>query len=188
MAGHVATVLLVITLLPRASAAQTFVAMPGDSSFHGSIAGIAGAHASLLSRARQPDKPARSPLSRRAWIALGTGIGFGGGMVFGEYYFGRHLDMPHGPDMVMGGAIGAGAGAVIAWLVTRNQTTRTAERWPTAATREQQRFASRQPFPSTQREGDVQRDENGNRGADDESRQEGPLHHRVESGAVEKRD
>ena len=129
MAGHIATVLLVITLLPRASAAQPLLAAtPGDSSFHGSIAAIAEAHSSLLSIAPQPDKPARSPLSRRAWIALGSGIGFGGGMVFGEYYFGRHLDMPHGPDMVLGGAIGAGAGAVIAWLVTRNGPARSPSR------------------------------------------------------------
>ena len=49
---------------------------------------------------------------------IGTGIGFGGGLVFGEYYFGRHLDMPHGPDMLLGGMIGASAGALVAWLGT----------------------------------------------------------------------
>jgi hypothetical protein len=44
-------------------------------------------------------------------------LGFGGGLVFGEYYFGRRLDMPHGPDMLLGGMIGAGAGAIIGALM-----------------------------------------------------------------------
>jgi hypothetical protein len=117
--------------MPRESAAQTIESMPGESSFQASIAAIADAHSPLLSMAPQPPaRRARSPLSRGAWIALGTGIGFGGGAVFGEYYFGRHLDMPHGPDMIMGGAMGAGDGALIAWLVTRNGATRSSSWTP----------------------------------------------------------
>ena len=143
MAGHIATVLLVITVLPRASAAQPLLAVtPGDSPFHGSIAAIAEAHSSRLSIAPQPDRPARSPLSRRAWIALGSGIGFGAGMAFGEYYFGRHLDMPHGPDMVMGGAIGAGAGALVAWLVTRGESNRSPSILPATIDRSRERSRS----------------------------------------------
>lgn len=58
-------------------------------------------------------------ITRGGWIALGAGIGGGAGLVVGEYVFGRMLDLPHGPDMVLGGAIGAGTGALIAWRITR---------------------------------------------------------------------
>jgi hypothetical protein len=119
MAGYIAAVLLVITLMPRETAAQTLASTSGQSSFQASIAAIADAQSPQLSMARQSDQPARPSQSRGGWIALGTGIGLGGGLVFGEYYFGRHLDLPHGPDMMIGGAIGAGAGALIAWLATR---------------------------------------------------------------------
>ena len=128
MVGHIARVLLVIALLPRESAAQTFAFASTESSLQASIAAITTAPPPLLSTAPQPGGAARTPLSRGTWIALGTGIGLGGGLVFGEYYFGRHLDLPHGPDMAIGGALGAGAGALIAWLVTRDRSTRTAER------------------------------------------------------------
>jgi hypothetical protein len=131
MAGYIAVVLLVITLMPRESAAQTLAPTSGQSSFQAAIAAIADAQSPLLSMARQSDRPARPPLSRGGWIALGTGIGFGGGLVFGEYYFGRRLDLPHGPDMLIGGAIGAGAGALIAWLATRGSN-RSPSKLPTA--------------------------------------------------------
>lgn len=141
MAGQVARVLLVMALLPRGSGAQTLASTSGESSLQASIAAISNAPPPVLSMAAQPDRPARSPLSRAGWIALGTGIGFGGGMVFGEYYFGRHLDLPHGPDMVMGGAIGAGAGALVAWLVTRGSD-RSPSTLPTTIDRSRKRSRS----------------------------------------------
>ena len=116
MVGQAARVLLVIALLPRESAAQPFASAPTTSA--------------LLEEERRQSTAPPSPstgkfgLKRGGWIALGTGIGFGAGLVFGEYYFGRHLDMPHGPDMIMGGGIGAGTGALIARLVTRNGSAR----------------------------------------------------------------
>jgi hypothetical protein len=131
MAGKVARVLLVMALLPRAIGAQTLASTSGESSLQASIAAISKAPPPVLSMAPQPDRRARSPLSRARWIALGTGIGFGGGMVFGEYYFGRHLDLPHGPDMVMGGPIGAGVGALVAWLVTRGGSNQSPSMLPT---------------------------------------------------------
>lgn len=142
MASHVARVLLVMTLLPRESGAQTLASSSGESSLQASIAAISNAPPPALSMAAQPDRPARSPLSRAGWIAIGTGIGFGGGMVFGEYYFGRHLDLPHGPDMAMGGAIGAGVGALVAWLVTRGGSDRSPSTVPTTTDRSRKRSRS----------------------------------------------
>ena len=43
----------------------------------------------------------------------GVLIGGAMGVVFGEFVLGRGLDVEHGPDMVIGGAIGAVAGALI---------------------------------------------------------------------------
>ena len=56
------------------------------------------------------------------WIVVGAGIGGGIGVVVGEYYFGRKLDMAHGPDMLVGAGIGASAGALIAWAVTGDKS------------------------------------------------------------------
>jgi hypothetical protein len=61
-------------------------------------------------------------MTRRVRIAIGAGIGSGGGVVVGEYFFGRKLDMAHGPDMVVGAGIGAGAGALIAWALTGDES------------------------------------------------------------------
>jgi len=121
MIGQAATVLLVIVLLPRESAAQGVEPASHETAIHRSIAADTNDER-WQTKAPQPGPSGRSRLSRRGWIALGTGIGFGAGLVFGEYYIGRHLDTPHGPDMLIGGGIGAGTGALIAWLVTRSRT------------------------------------------------------------------
>ena len=55
-------------------------------------------------------------------MAIGAGIGGGVGVVVGEYYFGRKLDMAHGPDLLLGAGIGASAGALIAWALTGNKS------------------------------------------------------------------
>jgi hypothetical protein len=67
-------------------------------------------------------------LTRDSKIALGAAIGGGIGAVVGEHWFGRGLDMPHGPDMLLGAGMGAGVGAIIAAAVTEkksNPSTRT---------------------------------------------------------------
>jgi hypothetical protein len=51
-------------------------------------------------------------------IAIGAAIGGCVGLVFGEYVFGRELDMPHGPDMLLGAGIDASVGALIAWAMS----------------------------------------------------------------------
>ena len=61
-------------------------------------------------------------MTRRKRIAIGAGIGGGVGVVVGEYYFGRTLNMAHGPDMVVGAGIGAGVGALIAWALTGDES------------------------------------------------------------------
>ncbi len=61
-------------------------------------------------------------MTRRKAIAIGAGIGGGVGVVVGEYYFGRKLDMAHGPDMLVGAGVGAGAGALIAWALTGDKS------------------------------------------------------------------
>jgi hypothetical protein len=129
MTGYVARVLMVIALVPLESTAQTLASAPAGSPLQASIAAIAD-QPSLLTIAPQPGAAVRSGPSRAGKIALGAGIGFGAGLVFGEYYIGRKLDTPHGPDMIIGGAMGAGAGALIAWLVTRNGATRSSSRTP----------------------------------------------------------
>lgn len=62
------------------------------------------------------------PPSRGAWIAIGAAAGAGAGAVFGEYVFGRGMDMPHGPDMLLGAGLGAGVGSFVAWLATRGRS------------------------------------------------------------------
>jgi len=58
-------------------------------------------------------------LSRRQKILISTGAGAVGGLLVGEYYFGRKLDVAHGPDMLLGAGIGAGIGALLSWTVTK---------------------------------------------------------------------
>jgi hypothetical protein len=66
--------------------------------------------------APQPSGAPRK-VTRGQRIAIGAVIGGGVGLVFGEYVFGRKLDMPHGPDMLLGAGIGASVGALIAWAM-----------------------------------------------------------------------
>jgi hypothetical protein len=51
-------------------------------------------------------------LTRGDRIAIAAAIGGGIGAVVGEYLFGRALDMPHGPDMLLGAGLGATLGAL----------------------------------------------------------------------------
>jgi len=60
-------------------------------------------------------------LTRGQRIAIGAAIGGGAGLVFGEYVLGRKLDMPHGPDMLLGAGIGASVGAMIAWAISPDE-------------------------------------------------------------------
>ncbi|GEM_PF-3997514 len=56
-------------------------------------------------------------LTRGQLIAFGAIAGGCAGLVFGEYVLGRKLDVPHGPDMLLGAGIGATVGALIGWVV-----------------------------------------------------------------------
>lgn len=69
--------------------------------------------------AQPSPQPEKTGLSRGARIGIGVGVGAGAGLIFGEYVFGQGMDMPHGPDMLLGAGIGAGIGGLIAWAVTK---------------------------------------------------------------------
>jgi hypothetical protein len=75
-------------------------------------AAIAGAHSGQAQSSRPSGKEVR--------ILAGVGIGGGLGLIFGEYVFGRTMDMPHGPDMLLGAAIGGTVGGLIAWHASRD--------------------------------------------------------------------
>jgi hypothetical protein len=58
-------------------------------------------------------------LSRGQKVAIGAGIGGAvGGIVLGEEWLGKKLDVPHGLDIVIGAGIGAGVGALLMWAVS----------------------------------------------------------------------
>jgi hypothetical protein len=77
---------------------------------------------SLSSAQAAPQGATGKAMTRGKKIAIGAGIGGGVGVLVGEYYFGRKLDMAHGPDMLGGAGIGAGAGALIAWALTGGES------------------------------------------------------------------
>jgi len=102
-------------LFPSGVGAQTTA--PSLDEFEGSNI-VAKANASLTPAA--PQGVGEKDLSRRKKIVIGAAIGSGIGAVFGEYQFGRKMDMPHGPDMLLGAGIGAGLGALITRILTRD--------------------------------------------------------------------
>jgi hypothetical protein len=55
--------------------------------------------------------------SRTTSTVLGAAIGAGAGLVIGEFWFGKALDLPHGPDMLIGAGIFGAAGALIGWAL-----------------------------------------------------------------------
>jgi hypothetical protein len=77
-----------LMLLPAASEAQTADGRPG----------------------------AQSTLRRN--IAIGAIFGVPGGLVFGENVLGQRLDVPHGPDMLLGAGMGAGIGALVGAILS----------------------------------------------------------------------
>lgn len=73
----------------------------------------------LLARARQGGSQGSQ---QRGWVGrhpalFGALVGAGPGVVFGEYELGRKGDMAHGPDMLVGAAIGAGLGSLVGFVV-----------------------------------------------------------------------
>lgn len=57
---------------------------------------------------------------RRHPVLFGTLVGVGAGAVFGEFYFGRKLDLgPHPLDMLYGAGIGAGIGSLLGFVLGR---------------------------------------------------------------------
>jgi hypothetical protein len=106
---------MAMMLFPSGVAAQT--AARSLDEFEGSTL-VAKANASFTQVA--PQGVGEKGLSRSKKIAIGAAIGAGIGAVFGEYQFGRKMDMPHGPDMLLGAGLGAGVGAVITRILTRD--------------------------------------------------------------------
>ena len=69
-----------------------------------------------------PQATSGSGLTRGKKIAIGAAIGGAIGVVVGEYWFGRGLDMAHGPDMLLGAGMGASLGALVAGVVTEKKS------------------------------------------------------------------
>jgi len=127
---------VVVTLFPTGVGAQTMGVVPAelpgmlnaagrfhaiDNTRQGTAGTITGKlYASLVQA--QSQGASKSGLTRGKKIAIGAAIGGGVGIVVGEYWLGRGLDMPHGPDMLLGAGIGAGLGALIAWATTGNES------------------------------------------------------------------
>jgi len=55
--------------------------------------------------------------SRTKNIVIGAAIGAGAGVLIGEYWLGQALDLPHGPDMLIGAGIFGTVGALIGWAL-----------------------------------------------------------------------
>lgn len=94
--------------------------VPGRAAAQTSVTPAAGAifsKASIESVVRPATAPARAGLSRKQHVLIGLVAGAGAGVLFGEVVLGQGLDMPHGPDMLLGAAMGAGVGALTGYAI-----------------------------------------------------------------------
>jgi hypothetical protein len=94
--------------------------VPGRATAQTSVTPAAGAifsKASIDSVVRPTTASARAGLSRKDHVLIGLVAGAGAGVFFGEIVLGQRLDLPHGPDMLLGAAMGAGVGALTGFAV-----------------------------------------------------------------------
>jgi hypothetical protein len=104
----------IIALLPAVSGAQTMDRSVGETR-------ALSLSTSVLQASGQETKEQRSTRGRN--MAIGAAIGASVGVVLGEFCLGQGMDLPHGPDMLIGAGIGVGIGVGLGALFSGNGRT-----------------------------------------------------------------